>query len=123
MGNSSSGESRWPKDDPKITKIRFVFVVAILLSIIGSIVAIVLANTRNKQLFDLLDTYPGARHLYLGHDLSTGFSAFGIALGIFSLAYYIFYDKFDDEEKENNKQPVIQVFLIFAFIVLSILLQ
>ena len=85
------------------------------------LVVLTLANTRNDELFKLLDTYPGNRHLYFGHDLATGFSAFAIALGIFSLIYYVFYDKFEDEE--TNRQPVVQVFLIFAFIVQSVLLR
>jgi len=120
MGHLSSGEDRWPKDHPKIAKFRLALVIAILVSIFAGVAVIFLANTRNDELFKLLDTYPGKRGLYFGHDLATGFSAFAIALGIFSLVYYIFYDKFEDEE--TNRQPVVQVFLIFAFIVQSVLL-
>ena len=123
MGQSG-GDNRWPSDSSKIKKIRWIFIVSILTIILFSIAVIILANHRNKQLYKLLDTYPGDRPLYLGHDLSTGFSAFGIALGIFAIVFYVFYDDFDkSEEEKGNSQPVIQVFLVFGFIILSVLLQ
>lgn len=91
-----------------------IFLVIFSLLVLGlSIAAICLAQIRNKELFLLLDTYPGSIGLYLGHDLSTGFAAFTIAISIAALVYYVIFARL------NNKQKIIQATLCFTFVIIS----
>jgi len=100
-------------EDNTIRKRWYYGFIITLLTILGLSIAIIcVANIRNEQLYNLLNTYPGARSLYLGHDLSTGFAAFALALSLVGLVYSIF-------KLGGNKY--IQAGFIFSFGLVSIL--
>merc|ERR1712226_134179 len=102
------------EEKKRIKRWKTLILIGSIITLILSLTIICLANIRNDQLFKLLDTYPGERHLYLGHDLCTGFSAFMLAVSLVTIIYTII--KF----RESKKTQAIIIFMyIFGAVATS----